>query len=339
LALLFAGGAVWLFLFALPVFADNGPHQAGASLTTDSCSSCHRTHTAQAPILLKTTQQNLCYTCHGTGGTGATTDVQNGMQYQASDGTTPGTVDTVTRGSIVAGALRGGGFDYALIDTDLSARTGTTDIPALTAGVQTTSSHSVNGTSQMAWGFGDISTTSNPGTNVSLECGSCHDPHGNSQYRILKATPTGSYQGTYKGYDINNTPGAPITIGGVVIADATVKAYTTTDYWTAVDANAPAFKTAITSWCATCHTRYWAKSGSWLATSNSTDPIFTYRHSTPGSTGSRACIQCHVAHGSNAAVGTNSQAEPLPGDTAPRGNDSSLLRIDNRGICLQCHDK
>ena len=53
LALLFAGGAVWLFLAAIPVLADGGPHVAAINsgvnggLTADSCAGCHRAHTAQ----------------------------------------------------------------------------------------------------------------------------------------------------------------------------------------------------------------------------------------------------------------------------------------------------
>ena len=57
LALLFAGGAIWLLLAAAPVFADGGPHvstinDGSSGITADSCAGCHRTHTAQGPYLL-----------------------------------------------------------------------------------------------------------------------------------------------------------------------------------------------------------------------------------------------------------------------------------------------
>jgi len=85
-ALLFAGGAVWLFLAAIPVFADGGPHIASINngsggVTADSCAGCHRAHTAQALYLLLEDEPAMCLNCHGAAGTGATTDVETGVQY------------------------------------------------------------------------------------------------------------------------------------------------------------------------------------------------------------------------------------------------------------------
>ena len=66
LTLLLAGAALWLFLAAIPALADGGPHVASvnngsSSLTADSCAGCHRVHTAQGPMLLKTaTEEALC---------------------------------------------------------------------------------------------------------------------------------------------------------------------------------------------------------------------------------------------------------------------------------------
>jgi hypothetical protein len=71
-----------------------------------------------------------------------------------------------------------------------------------------------------------------------------------------------------------------------------------------------------------------------------------FRHSTGKY---RICSTCHVAHGSNAIMnvdptkGTTSSANtPFPDGlkhnlTATSG-DSRLLKLDNRGICLECHD-
>ena len=49
--LLVAAGGLWLFLAAVPAFADGGPHVASMNtgvccLTADSCAGCHRAHTA-----------------------------------------------------------------------------------------------------------------------------------------------------------------------------------------------------------------------------------------------------------------------------------------------------
>jgi predicted CXXCH cytochrome family protein len=348
LALLLAGGAVWLLLAAVPVFGDNGPHHQGgmgASPITDACSGCHRAHTGQAAnLLVSNAQTSLCYTCHGTTGTGATTDVQDGVQYAPVSTSQVGSVVRTGSGTTFAGALRGGGFDSAVIDTSLSG-SGSTGanagkIGTLTAFALTTSKHNVDAAGT-AWGIGNISAASNPGTSITLTCASCHDPHGNGRYRILKPTPDNAYTGAYTGI----TPSQPF-MSNVNIGDVSTYVYTTTDYWHPEDANstgATSYIGNISAWCASCHTRYLAGSSS--ATTSSGDAIFTYRHTTTGNSfagnasTSPTCVQCHVSHGSNAAMGSNSQSVPLPGAAVGRGPDSSLLRIDNRGICEKCHQK
>ena len=99
-ALMFTMGGVG------PASADAGPHKTtmvGAGQTAlisvaggGRCASCHRAHTAKAEFLLKDAQPALCYTCHG--GTGSEIDVINGMNNDTG------------------GALRGGGFQYSLIN-------------------------------------------------------------------------------------------------------------------------------------------------------------------------------------------------------------------------------
>lgn len=320
LALLIAGGAVWLLLAAVPALADNGPHQAGAGAVADTCAGCHRAHTAKAPRLLLETQPALCYTCHGAAGTGASNDVESGIAYTlASRNGSSGTV---------AGALRGGGFANARIDS--AAPTGQTDtenntagvIPVKTVGAAVTSTHVVDGTTVTAWGNGALGTAG-AGASIQLRCGSCHDPHGNGNYRILRPLPQQS--------------GA--TAPGVVIADETTKVYTTTNYWSVAAANSASFLTNASAWCTTCHTRYLAGANS--AETASGDAIFTYRHRSDVTTaGGPNCVQCHVAHGSNAGQGTFSQAVKNPdGTTATPVTDSRLLRIDNRGVCQMCHNK
>jgi doubled CXXCH domain len=113
------GGLLYLlFLAVAPVFADGGPHElvnnSGSAGLTGDCAACHRAHTAQAESLLKAALPGLCLNCHN--GTGATTDVVDGYQLVPSSWThTPATDN-------VLGALRGGGFSYALIDSGHAAR-------------------------------------------------------------------------------------------------------------------------------------------------------------------------------------------------------------------------
>jgi predicted CXXCH cytochrome family protein len=295
-----------------PAMADNGPHVKGiGGPTSDTCGSCHRVHTAQAPRLLKEPQTTLCYTCHGSSATGANTDVESGVGYSGSE-----------RGGGVAGALRGGGFEYALIGSGSPEGNGYLgEVPVLGSGEKVTSTHSIDDSQQTAWGNGPISASTAYGKTIPLRCGSCHDPHGNGNYRILRAIPRES--------------GA--TSPGVSIPDATTKVYTTDNYWQAEDTNGAGFITSVSAWCSTCHTRYLSTSGG--GRTDSGDAVYAFRHrSDQTSQGSASCIQCHVSHGSNASMGTYSAGVGNPNGT-PAGADSRLLRIDNRGVCQMCHSK
>jgi hypothetical protein len=65
------------------------------------------------------------------------------------------------------------------------------------------------------------------------------------------------------------------------------------------------------------------------------DATYKYQHSTASN---RACVVCHVAHGSNAAmIGPDSLAVPYP-DGTTTSTSSRLLKVDNRGTCQMCHD-
>ncbi len=332
-ALFVVGCALSLYLIgAVPAWADNGPHvKLGESPTPDRCAACHRAHTAQAPYLLKEKQESLCFTCHGSGGTGSSLDVEEGVGYAGHTRNQPEK----------AGALRGGGFEFALINTgsvtpvyEAKGRLESATIPplGLNSGEATTSTHSIGVAGQTIWGNG---ATGLGKTGAELECGSCHDPHGNGDYRILKGKP-----------DESNAP-AEVNIPDVETGKE--YKYTTTNYWQAWDVNDRNFRWKISEWCSTCHTRYLANKNAPME-NLSGDPVFSYRHHTEysqeeyetleaSSTKTKPnCIQCHVSHGSNAKMGTNSQLVPWPGGAA-RGADSSLLRLDNRGVCQTCHHK
>jgi len=287
--------------------------------TTDACAGCHRAHRGQAEKLLKeSSQQALCFSCHGTGATGADTNVQDGVYLQRD-----GVSESPPEGVENAG-LRGGGFDNAVMDPDL-------DLTVASAPV--TSKHNV-GTTDTIWGWGSIG--SGPGkTDYTLECGSCHNPHGFSdgdRYRILRPIPKGSQAAS-----------------GVDVTDEQNKYYTVT-YWTSEDLvgyrDLMAHKwmdrdreKQLSAWCAQCHTRYLAEDFTGTG-----DPIFNHRHATHvaavDAKGKNflVCQTCHVAHGTSATMGTYSGAVEWPDDTSGGGvNDSRLLHVNNRGVCIQCH--
>ncbi len=226
LMLLIAAGSLWLFLAAVPVFADGGPHIAAVNsgvngVNADSCAGCHRAHSAQGDFLLIASSETaLCLTCHGDTGLGATTDVESGVQY------TLGTTDV--RGGAVLGYLRGGGFVSARIGSGEAFRTaylsGTSvrvlgKVPVATAGsAAVTSAHLPNtagvvgAADGVAWGNGPNSVTPFAGPAVEIECGTCHNPHGNGQYRILNPIPEAAATGT----DVF----IPVAAPGALVTDA-----------------------------------------------------------------------------------------------------------------------
>jgi predicted CXXCH cytochrome family protein len=194
--LLIAAGSLWLFLAAVPVFADGGPHVAASNsgvstLTSDSCAGCHRAHTAQGKYLInQVSEEALCLSCHGTATAGATTSVLDGVQYVS--GAQHGISGTIL------GALRGGGFENARIGdpgrlgvTKSGSASYVTKVTVAASGSPVNSAHiDMNGTLgnvHIAWGNG--ANNSGVGPSVTLSCVDCHNPHGNGQYRILKPVP------------------------------------------------------------------------------------------------------------------------------------------------------
>jgi predicted CXXCH cytochrome family protein len=291
------------------VSADAGPHVAtGSDATPDKCASCHRIHTGQNEYLLKEagTIEDFCYSCHGNGGPGSDLAVQEGKYYGFGSGPPYG-------GKVTYGALRGGGFETALINTDDP----TPDfIGTLPTGEATQSWHTIDGTTAgTLWGNGALGT---PGTGptYTLDCASCHDPHGNGQFRILRPIPAGSGAAAANVTDQPNP-----------------KSYRATNY---LSMGADVSLTQISSWCATCHTRYRATTS---PPTNSGDAIYTYRHRSDG-TSNRACITCHASHGTNALMpGAYSSTVEWPGGGTGTtdNNNSRLLKMNNRGLCIKCH--
>lgn len=362
-----------LLLTATPALADGGPHIAGANsglstLTSDSCAGCHRAHTAQGEYLVNASSIDaLCLSCHGSAGAGATTDVEVGVQFRAAVAAgAPGQDETSP--TAVAGALRSGGFLKARIGAGSDASNtnrpsrisyprwdGTASeiatwfsskVPVLQTGQTSTSAHlDLDGATGVtatntAWGNGALGTTS-VGPVVDLGCTSCHNPHGNGQYRILNPIPNPTVSsGTFTpvagpGATVNDatTPSAGEYRNYTVIDAAVLSAVgndpTAGDYWRLynewdevptydpldpfADSHGivPAVGVAGDQPAGTAGATWRGQITAWCAACHTRYPAPRSAATTPSidpvytyrhQTNQTECTECHVAHGSNAVM-------------------------------------
>jgi predicted CXXCH cytochrome family protein len=277
--------------------ANGGPH-GGFTATTDACAGCHRAHTATGPQLLTVDPNTICLSCHGAAGSGANTNVEGGIYLSTRDDA-------------------GGDYNHGAANTpDNSSLLGGRFIGA-------TSAHTYDGTSVGAWG--DAVNRGLQGAAMVMNCASCHDPHGNTNYRILNTT-------------IN---AVAVTVAQVDEGDANK------------DYDSENWGTGQSNVCAACHGAYHrtaAGQGSTLDAGTYTHRVdmaynyggntnpetvglggFTIPLAQSGAGDIVVCQTCHFPHGTTATMTALA--------TGPNTADSALLRLDNRGVCEVCHQK
>jgi predicted CXXCH cytochrome family protein len=255
-------------------YANFGPH-GGYLNDSDSCAGCHRAHTSfstlgwtdlqgaqRASALLVSDATNMtdfCYACHGDGAPGASTNVQMGI---FDSGPTAGAVGTVNPANPAATtfAVSNSSYDATLNGGGFQELGGHSASPVMSA-------HDMNRATPVQgplvrWGY------VNPGTGLSdvaamssFTCATCHDPHGSSNYRLLKDSVNGITVGGYDGSNIpsptvlSNEQGYPTggfrkgADGQVDIADYKPNYTSSQIRWKSNNEN-------ISAWCAACHTAY-----------------------------------------------------------------------------------
>ncbi len=268
--------------------ADGGPH-GGFNLTTGACPDCHRTHTgASTKLIADASIYALCTSCHGNVAGSHLEDVIDGIY-----------LNTTPRTGAVNGPLKGGGFVNTTMATAATI-TGTVGSTAVT------SAHQVQGmtgyTSDTVWGFGALggpNANTSGLTSFTLQCSTCHDPHGGAGSGTHTSGSNVVRNGTYRllRTDIGQKLGQ--TVNEVTVNDTTNHWYTISDttndwyYGQTYDATSDKgtnndLPTTLSNWCSTCHTRIHTSDNTGTGSSGpaettSGDSIFTFRHPTTGS--------------------------------------------------------
>lgn len=301
------------------VFASVYFHGDFAS-NAQSCGSCHRVHFSETASLLShgSNETEFCYYCHGDG------NGENSSGYNVQSGEI--TVGNEKRPSYA------GGFEKSIDPS----RSNSIDMVFPNTSMHNIEPPEGNGEA-LQLQDGDI-----PGGGQwqgTFKCGSCHDPHGGGQY------PTTPYRN-------------PRLLRETLLGDTTKRyVYMSIDYG---NTNLPlAYGAGFNNWCGGCHDKFNTEGADRTGAVGDLS-MSKFRHKVgvkipeqvfstdlgtglPVATDTQGqwwlnCMTCHRAHGSSVSVSIgftryNSSAERYNDGE----NQSTLLRLPERGVCFKCH--
>jgi len=337
-------------------FASNGVH-AGPNFPqeTDACAGCHRAHTGVQTGLLATgtDKYSFCVSCHD--GTGANTNV-NGGRFEGVEGILPDGTNwnTGDDGEDLKG-LNGGGFVSAAAYTGVASRD---------TFVATTSRHKIVGLDAGASfpAYGGGAAGSGPGPAIALTCTSCHDAHGidnadnSDRYRMLLKNVdgvdlSGVNISSWEGDDAEDYTKIQLKSGTTALCAACHDQYMADGQYNAGDGqgNTERYRHeangALSLGAGSPKTGNNETMSENLNNKDSVTGLPVHGGITtvlPVEKQSNAsvdvaeadkmvCLTCHQAHGSSASMSVNSTVLPA--------SSSTLLRMNERGVCQDCHQK
>lgn len=334
LALLALLGAAVLLLAAPGLAMANMAIHGGYTEDDDACAGCHRAHTSASGVTwtdnqgasgrsaLLASQADLmyefCYGCHDASAQGADTNVQEGIY----EGTLYGSQDAT---------LLGGGFE------DIGAD-----------GHTITSEHMYNGAAWEAygggiWGARAVGATGMAGNiggtvqDIVMDCASCHDPHGSTNYRLLKDAVYGNRVGGYTAGGVP-TPWVSSLETGYPAGGFDLQTeyplyepnYTSARYSkaaTTADDPIPGHLKGMSGWCAGCHATYIEKTGLYNAND---DNWLQTRHRHPVN------VPLSNFKGAVSLVVTDNVL-PLAHALTESGGNGTANDLEDWVDCLTCH--